>query len=239
MKVFDQLARSRPPTDADPGTPNGPEQERSQAMRSGASSTGGGPADQGTGRIVDRAADGRTPSGTDPAKLSDAAVKAEAARRERAQFEETARQMREAVRADPQLAGLAMQLAIDVTPDGLRIQLLDADKQPMFPNGSSALSDRARALLAKVVPMLVRLPESISITGHTDASQFRGSERSNWDLSADRANATRRLLTDAGLPEARFRSVAGRADRDPLLPADASAAVNRRVAIIVHKQAGR
>ncbi len=160
-------------------------------------------------------------------------VQKEAQKRERQEFERAAQQIRDAVRADPGLADLAKQLAIDITPEGLRIQLLDEDRSPMFSTGSSALNDRARAVLAKVAPVLIRMPESIAIAGHTDAAPYRGGERSNWDLSTERANATRRLLAEAGLPETRMRSVAGHADRDPLIPADTLAAANRRIAIVV------
>ena len=168
-----------------------------------------------------------------PDAPSDADIQAELDRRERSAFERAAQQIRDAVRSDPDLADLSRQLMIDITPEGLRIQLLDEDKQPMFPSGSAALNDRARALLLKVAPVLLRLPESVSIAGHTDGAPYRGGDRTNWDLSADRANATRRLLTDAGLPEARLRSVAGLADRDPLIPGDKLAAANRRIAITV------
>ena len=165
--------------------------------------------------------------------IEDAALRAEAERRERAQFEKAAAQIREAVRADPALADLGRQLAIDITPEGLRIQLLDEDKQPMFASGSATLSDKARLLLQMVAPVLAKLPEPLLLTGHTDATPYNGVGRSNWELSADRANATRRVLVEAGLPEERFKEVSGRADRDPLLPADPMAAANRRIAIIV------
>ena len=144
-----------------------------------------------------------------------------------------AEQIREAVRSDPALAGLANQLAIDLTPEGLRIQILDEDRSPMFATGSAVPNDRARQLLQKVAPVLVRLPEAISLSGHTDSTPFRGGERTNWELSAERANATRRLLLEAGLPEYRIRNVTGNADRDPLLPQDPLAAANRRIAIVV------
>jgi chemotaxis protein MotB len=87
--------------------------------------------------------------------------------------------------------------------------------------------------MQKVVPVLLKLSQPISVTGHTDAAPFPGPERTNWELSAERANATRRLLVDGGLPETRLRSVTGLADRDPLLPADPMAAANRRIAILV------
>jgi chemotaxis protein MotB len=81
--------------------------------------------------------------------------------------------------------------------------------------------------------VLAKMTEDISIAGHTDAAQFAGSGRSNWELSADRANATRRLLEESGLQQTRIRSVTGNAERDPLVPADPMAAANRRISIQV------
>jgi chemotaxis protein MotB len=171
--------------------------------------------------------------GTDAHSLTSSALRAELAAREQAAFEQAANQLRDAVRSDPALADLAKQLTIDQTPEGLRIQLLDEDKQPMFATGSSAPNERARALLQKIAPVLARLSEFISIAGHTDAAQYHGTDKSNWDLSTERANATRHFLVEAGVAENRFSSVSGYADRQPLLPADPLAAVNRRIAIVV------
>ena len=168
--------------------------------------------------------------------IDDAAMRAEIDRRERESFEQAAERIRAAVHADPQLRDLAHQLAIDQTPEGLRIQLLDEDKVPMFTTGSSVLHERARALLLKVAPVLAGMSERLSISGHTDSTPFRGNDRSNWELSAERANATRRLLIENGVAEARLRSVTGNADRDPLLPADPFAAANRRIAITVLRE---
>jgi len=128
-------------------------------------------------------------------------------------------------------------MLVEQTPEGLRIQLVDAERQPMFALGGAAPNDRARGLLARVAQVAARLPNAVAIAGHTDSTPFRGGgERSNWDLSAERANATRRLLLDGGLPEARIRSVTGNADRDPLLPDQPTAAANRRVSIILLRQ---
>jgi chemotaxis protein MotB len=172
------------------------------------------------------AADGsRTPT--------QAEVEAEKDRQEKAAFERAAEDIREAVRADPALAELSKQLTIDMTPEGLRIQIMDEVKSPMFASGSAVPNDRARDLLRKVAPVLQRMPEAISISGHTDATPFTGAGKSNWELSSERANATRRLLTDGGLAETRIRTVTGHADRDPLLPGDPLAAANRRIAIVV------
>ena len=182
--------------------------------------------------------EGAPAQGADARSLSDSDLRGEFRRREREAFERAAEDIRRAVAADSALAELGQQLRIEQTPEGLRIQLLDAERQPMFALGGAAPNDRARQLIARVAQVAQRLPNSIAITGHTDATPFRGGgERSNWDLSADRANTTRRLLADAGLPEARIRSVAGYADRQPLLPDSPTAAANRRVAITLLREA--
>ena len=172
-----------------------------------------------------------TASGTRAPTAAD--LRAEHERQEKQAFEQAAAQLRQAVRDDPALAAMSRQLAIDITPEGLRIQLLDEDKLAMFATGSATPNDRIQLLLAKVAPVLMRLPEDIAVVGHTDAAPFAGTGKTNWELSTERANATRRLLTGAGLAEARVSRVTGLADRDPLLPADPFAAANRRIAIIV------
>ena len=172
-----------------------------------------------------------------PEALGEAELRRELAAREGEAFERAAQQIRETIAADPALADLARHLLIEQTPEGLRIQLVDTERQPMFALGGAAPNDRARALLARVAQAAARLPNQVDIAGHTDATPFRGGgERSNWDLSAERANSTRRLLAEAGLPEARIRSVSGRADRDPLLPDQPTAAANRRVSITLLRQ---
>ncbi len=160
------------------------------------------------------------------------------AQREAAAFQQAAQAIRDAVGADPKLADLARQLTIDTMPEGLRIQLLDADRQPMFDTGSALVTERAQLLLRKIAPVVARLSQDVTISGHTDAAPYKGGDKTNWELSSERANATRRLLVDSGLDERRFRSVTGNADRDPLLPADPFAAANRRIAIVVLRSAG-
>lgn len=174
---------------------------------------------------------GRQPNEASATREGDKQIDNE--RRERREFEHAATQIRDSVAADPALTDVARQLAIDITPEGLRIQLLDADRTPMFSTGSALLNDRARAVLAKIAPVLLKMPEAITIAGHTDSAPYRGTDKTNWDLSADRANATRRLLVDAGLPETRVRSVTGNADRDPLIVTDPLAAANRRISIVL------
>jgi chemotaxis protein MotB len=197
-------------------------------------------ADAPPGDVAPTARENAAPMGrdsTDPSRLSDAELRAEHERRERAAFERAAEELRRAIATDPALADLGRQLLIEQAPEGLRIQLLDADRLPMFALGGAAPNDRARALIARVAQVAARLPNQVAITGHTDATPFRGgSDRSNWDLSAERANATRRLLAEAGLAEARIRSVAGYAERQPLLPEAPTAAANRRVAITLLRE---
>jgi chemotaxis protein MotB len=173
----------------------------------------------------------------DARPVTPAELAAEKTRQEKAAFEQAAEQIKAAIHADPALAELSRQLAIDMTPDGLRIQILDEVKLPMFPSGSATPNERVRLLMQKVVPVLMKLHQPISIAGHTDAAPFPGPGRTNWELSAERANATRRLLVDGGFPETRVKSVTGNADRDPLLPADPLAAANRRIAILVLREA--
>ncbi len=174
----------------------------------------------------------------DARSLSDGELRAEAARREREAFDRAAEEIRRIVAEDPGLADLARQLVVEQVQEGLRIQLLDADRQPMFALGGAAPNDRARALIARVAQVTARLPNQVAIAGHTDATPFRGgTDRSNWDLSAERANATRRLLAEGGLVEARMVSVAGHADRQPLLADQPLAAANRRVSITLLRQA--
>jgi chemotaxis protein MotB len=178
------------------------------------------------------------PNADDRAATADKAREERAQRvaQERANFDQAAEQMRAALQADPDLAAFAHQLSIDITPEGLRIQLLDEDRQPMFASGSTVLNDRARLIVQKIAPMIAKLPEPISITGHTDAEPYHGGGMTNWDLSTERANATRRLLAESGLADQRFKSVAGTADRDLLLPGDPRAAANRRIVIVVLRQ---
>jgi chemotaxis protein MotB len=166
-------------------------------------------------------------------KPTEGELRAEVQRREKEEFEYAAQQVRDAVADDPRLAELARQLAIDTTPEGLRIQIRDADREAMFPLGSAVPNDKAKLLLQKVASVLARMPQDISIAGHTDAAPYAGTGFTNWELSADRANATRRLLVDSGLQESRVRSVTGNAQRDLAVPSDPLAAANRRISIVV------
>jgi chemotaxis protein MotB len=119
----------------------------------------------------------------------------------------------------------------------VRIQILDQDQRSMFPLGGAVLEPYMTALMAKLATIIGRTGRQISLTGHTDAIPFRtGSVRDNWQLSSDRANASRRALIAAGLPEARIARVVGQADTEPLDPAQPDAAENRRISIVLLRQ---
>ena len=147
----------------------------------------------------------------------------------------TAMRLRDAVAHDPALAGVAGQMAIDVTSEGLRIQIMDAAHLSMFDNGSTVPTARAQALLRIAARFIVGLPESVSIGGYTDASPYHSGELSNWSLSAERADAARDVLASAGLPDARLSNVTGYADRKLLLPADPLSPANRRIVLTLQR----
>ena len=140
-----------------------------------------------------------------------------------------------AIQADPVLRDLRAQIRTDLTPEGLRIQLVDTDQRPMFEVGSSKVAPYTRNLLRTLAPMLNELPNSIQITGHTDNRPYPGGEAgySNWELSSERANASRRELVGAGLAMDKLLRVAGMSDRIVFDGAQPGDAVNRRIAIIV------
>lgn len=127
------------------------------------------------------------------------------------------------------------QVVIDLIPEGLRIQLVDTDKRPMFEVGSSKVAPYLRDVLRAIAPLINKLPNDIQISGHTDSLQYSGGETgySNWELSADRANASRRELVNGGIDAAKLIRVSGMADKIRYKGAAELDAINRRIAIIV------
>lgn len=154
--------------------------------------------------------------------------------REQQQFEEAEAALREAIEQTPELSESGESLQIDAVPEGLRIQLIDQERVALFPNGSAAMYEQTQALLEKVAEVINKLPNKIEISGHTDSSQFApGSTYTNWELSADRANASRRVLEANGIPRERITKVAGRADREPLVDDNPGDPTNRRISIVL------
>ncbi len=116
-------------------------------------------------------------------------------------FRSAAQSLRQAMQDNPELAELSKNIIIDETPEGLRIQIIDQDGRSMFPTGHAEPYERTRKLLEAVGKILLRLPNRISIAGHTDSAPYVGVPGySNWELTADRANAARRVIESQGLP---------------------------------------
>lgn len=126
------------------------------------------------------------------------------------------------------------QLLLDITPEGLRIQIVDQSKRPMFDSGKSELKFYSEDILSELAKTISQVPNKISVTGHTDAQPFLGREDyTNWELSADRANAARRALVVGGVDETQVSRVVGLASSVLFDESDSLAPVNRRIAIIV------
>jgi chemotaxis protein MotB len=128
---------------------------------------------------------------------------------------------------------LADHIETRMTPDGLVIELVDGDGEPLFEVGSTQPSRLLDQLLEVVAPVIATAENDMAIVGHTDARPYAGrAGYSNWELSSERAHIARRLLTERGVPAAQIVSVIGKADRE-LLSEDPLAARNRRIAVVL------
>ena len=162
-------------------------------------------------------------------------LKQEQVRAEIARLEDLKKKVEDKIAASPKLAPMASQLRLDMTRDGLRIQITDEQNRPMFASGSAVVQPHLRELLREIGLVLGTVANPLTLEGHTDAQPFSAGDRgySNWELSADRANASRRELVLGGLPDGRVLRVQGLASStlfDAQAPLGAS---NRRISIIV------
>ncbi len=176
------------------------------------------------------------PSDTVPVgqEITDAAIDQALAEREAQAFERAAMSLRQAMKDLPELAELSRHLIIDQTPEGMRIQIVDQEGRPMFKPGGSEPLPRTRVLLQQVAKIVNRLPNRVTISGHTDSAAFeRADGYSNWELSSDRANAARRIILKAGVDSDRLYQVAGKAGSEPLFPDDPFMSSNRRISIVL------
>lgn len=154
--------------------------------------------------------------------------------REQRQLADAETALRAAILRLPEAARLAHSLLIDNTAEGLRIQIVDQEGLPMFPRGEAGMYTHTQSLLKMVAGAILEMPQMIAISGHTDALPFAASAGySNWELSADRANAVRRALVEDGVPPDRIARVVGRAATEPLLHDDPQAPGNRRITVVL------
>jgi chemotaxis protein MotB len=155
-----------------------------------------------------------------------------------ADFASAAESIRQAMQQMPDIAELSRQVMVEQTPDGLRIQLVDQDQRPMFAPGTAQPMPYTREMLQAVAKIIDRLPNRISISGHTDGQPFTAPDgTTNWELSAARANVARAIITAAGVNPDRISEIAGKAGSEPLLPEDPNASANRRISILLLKEA--
>jgi chemotaxis protein MotB len=144
-------------------------------------------------------------------------------------------ELKQAVSKSQALEPFKDQLLLDITPEGIRIQIVDAQNRPMFDVGSARLRDYTQTILHELTPYLNSVPNRISLTGHTDSRPYPGGQTgyTNWELSADRANAARRALTAAGLPDAKIARVVGLSSSVLFDKANPQNPINRRISIVV------
>ena len=163
------------------------------------------------------------------------ALKAEQQRAEAARLEELMHKVEDKIAASEKLSGLKSQLRLDMTRDGLRIQIVDEENRPMFDSGSATVKPYMRELLREIGLVLTEVPNRLTLEGHTDSQKFAAGDRgySNWELSADRANSSRRELVSGGLTEDRVLRVQGLASSTPFDRNDPASPANRRISIIV------
>src|SRR5689334_9019527 len=152
------------------------------------------------------------------------------------EFNHAAEAIHQAVQDNPDLANLSKQVITENTPQGLRIQLVDQDGRPMFAQGSAEPLPYARKLLTAIGGIVSTLSNRVSISGHTTGNDAAGAT-GTWELSASRANAARALLQAGGLVSDRIYEVAGKAGSEPLLPEDPNASANRRLSILLMREA--
>ncbi|MFI4964948.1 MAG: flagellar motor protein MotB [Caulobacterales bacterium] len=165
-------------------------------------------------------------------------TKLDQARREAAAFASAAQSLRQALQDMPELAELSKNIIIDQTPEGLRIQLVDQEGRSMFNEGTATPNDRAKLLLRAIAKIINRLPNRISIYGHTSANTGQGGKSDgDWPLSANRADASRKILQGAGVDADRVYQVSGKATSEPLYPDDPTLPGNRRIAIVLLREA--
>jgi len=162
-------------------------------------------------------------------------LKEEQTRAEVARLEDLKQEIQQKLQSNEKLKDISSQIRLDMTRDGLRIQIVDDQNRPMFASGSAQIAPYMKDLLREIGSVLTEVPNRLTLEGHTDAQPFPGGDRgySNWELSSDRANASRRELISGGLADDRVLRVQGLASSQPFDEKDPLAPTNRRISIIV------
>jgi len=163
------------------------------------------------------------------------AIKAEQAQAERDRLKALKDKMEEVIANDPRLSQYQSQIRLDLTAEGLRIQIVDDQNRPMFDSGNPEIKGYMRDILRSIGAVLSVVPNRLTIEGHTDSKAFSAGERgySNWELSADRANASRREMIIGGLPGEKVLRVQGLAASLLYEKDEPESPLNRRISIVV------
>ncbi|QKS29227.1 MAG: flagellar motor protein MotB [Candidatus Accumulibacter similis] len=162
-------------------------------------------------------------------------VRREFEEREKLMLGELKQNIEKLIESNPALRQFKNQLLVDVTSEGLRIQIVDEQNRPMFDTSSAELKPHTRVILREIGKALNAVPNKLSLSGHTDAAQFGGGDKgfSNWELSANRANASRRELIAGGMDEHKVLRVVGLASTVLFDRNDPLSSINRRISIVV------
>jgi chemotaxis protein MotB len=192
---------------------------------------------QGGGTDLSRST-GQVQRTDDPAKrqtINLQAARAELARIELERLQSLKRRFEQAIEEDPKLSQFKNQIKLEITPEGLQITVIDEQNRAMFDTGRAQLKDYTRDIMHAIGGLLNGVDNAISLAGHTDANQYAGGERgySNWELSADRANASRRELVAGGMNESKILRVVGLGSSLPLDVEDPLNPMNRRISLVV------
>jgi len=162
----------------------------------------------------------------------------QAIEKEKQQLESLMQELKMTIENSENLKPFKDQLLLDITPDGLRIQIVDKEGRPMFDSGEATLKPYSRQILREIAKVIDKVPNKLSLTGHTDATKFVSRKGySNWELSVDRANASRRELIAGGYDPEKVAKVVGLASMVPFDAENPRSPINRRIAIIVLNRA--
>lgn len=158
--------------------------------------------------------------------------------RDKQQLEALMKELQEAISRSQALEPFKDQLLLDLTPEGLRIQIVDKQNRPMFDLGSATLKPYTQQILHELAEYLNHVPNRISLTGHTDITAYSAARGyGNWELSADRANAARRALIDGGMDDSKITRVVGLSSSVLFDRTDPQNPINRRISIVVMTKA--
>ena len=181
---------------------------------------------QGVGAAVTPLGVARAPTDEEAARMALAA--------EQKNLETLLGDLRGAIEKSTTLTPFKEQLLLDITPEGLRIQIVDARNRAMFATGSATVKDYTKKILLELGPYLQTVPNRLSVTGHTDVTPYgNNASYGNWELSADRANAARRALEEGGLAREKLARVVGLGSTVLFDRVNPTAPINRRISIIV------